>query len=30
MDIEDNLDTVFSIEEDMYQLVINQYKTQQD
>jgi hypothetical protein len=28
MDIEDNLETVYSIEEDMYKLVFSQYVTQ--
>lgn len=30
MDIEDNMETVLSIEEDMYQMVIGQYKNQQE
>lgn len=29
MDIEDNLETVYSIEEDMYKLVFSQYVAQQ-
>jgi len=29
MDIEDNLDTVYSIEEEMYKLVFSQYLSQQ-
>lgn len=29
MDIEDNMDTVYTIEEDMYKLVLSQYLTQQ-
>ena len=30
VDIEDNLDTVYTIEEDMYKLVFQQYITQQE
>lgn len=30
LDIEDNLDTVYSIDDDMYELVVGQYRKQQE